>query len=288
VRLRTADGCEVGATLHAGARVRRHRRAAILHGGAGIAARRYRRLAEFLAEQGVPTLTYDYRGIGMSRPASLRGFRARTADWVEYDAAAAIGWVRERVAPEVLIGLSHSIGGLALGGAPNAALQDRLLFVAPHTGYWADYRVLYRVPMAILWHGLMPLVTRAVGFFPARSLRLGEDLPAGVALEWAARRTPDLRSAVAGFEANRIARLFDTAAHLQRPATVLTMSDDAFATAAGAERLLACFPRLATRRIVVTPAEARVRRLGHFGYFTREAGAALWPRLLALLGTAAE
>jgi predicted alpha/beta hydrolase len=32
-----------------------------------------------------------------------------------------------------------------------------------------------------------------------------------------------------------------------------------------------------------TPSEAGIRRIGHFGFFSRAVGAALWPRLLAQL-----
>lgn len=284
VRLRTEDGVILGATFHAAARPRGPRRVAVLHGGAGILQQRYRHFAAFLAEWGIPVLTYDYRGIGASRPASLRGFRATTADWVEFDAAAAIDWVRERFAEDELIGISHSIGGLALGAAPNAARQDRLVFIAPHTAYFRDYAPLYRLPMALIWHGLMPAATRLTGYFPARRLRLGEDLPAGIALEWARRLGPDLRPRGEEPEAQRARRLLDHAALLDRPALAVTVSDDAFATAAAARRLLSYFPRLRVQPVSVTPTEANLPRLGHFAYFRREPGATLWPRLLALLG----
>jgi predicted alpha/beta hydrolase len=283
LRLRARDGYELGGRFYDALRPRSPRRVAVLHGGAGIPAFRYRRFARFLAEWGIPVLTYDYRGIGMSRPHELRAFQATTADWVEYDGAAAIAWMRERYPEDELIGISHSIGALALGAAPNAAEQDRLVLIAPHTAYYGDYRPLYRLPMAMMWHGLMPVVTRFLGYFPARRLRLGDDLPAGVALEWAERRSADLRPTGASVADDRIRRLIDYGSALQRPALAITISDDAFATVAGARRLLSYFPRLALQQVVLTPAEANVRRLGHFGFFKREAGPVLWPRLLALL-----
>src|SRR5439155_1281292 len=84
---------------------------------------------------------------------------------------AAIAWVRERFPRDELVGLSHSIGALALAAAPNAGAQDRMVFICPHTAYYGDYRPLYRLPMALLWHGLMPLVTALLGYFPAKRLR---------------------------------------------------------------------------------------------------------------------
>ena len=41
---------------------------ALVNAGAGIGMRYYDRFACFLATNGIPTLVYDYRGIGQSRP----------------------------------------------------------------------------------------------------------------------------------------------------------------------------------------------------------------------------
>jgi predicted alpha/beta hydrolase len=282
--LRAADGCEIGAIFYAALRPRSPRRVAVLHGGAGIPALRYRRFAHFLSEWGIPVLTYDYRGIGLSRPPELRGFEATIEDWGEFDSAAAIAWLRERFPHDEILGISHSIGALPLGGAPNAAEQARLVLIGAHTGYYGDYNPLYRLPMAVAWHGMMPAVTRVFGYFPAGRLGLGDDLPAGMALQWAERRRPELRPSGAEPAQERRRRLLDRCAALQCPAIAISVSDDAFATVAGTKRLLSYFPRLSSpQHIVFTPADAQVRHIGHFGFFRRAVGMALWPRLLAQL-----
>jgi predicted alpha/beta hydrolase len=283
LRLRTPDGYEIGAVFYAALRPRAPRRVAVLHCGAGIQALRYRRFAHFLAEWGIPVLTYDYRGIGLSRPSELRGFHASLDDWAEYDGTTAIAWLRERFPHDEIVGISHSIGALPLGGATNAAEQARLILVCGHTGYYGDYRRLYRLPMALAWHVVMPALTHIFGYFPARRLGLGDDIPADMALQWAARRSSELRPAGAEPEYERARRLLDRCATLERPALAISISDDAFATFAGAKRLLSYFPRLRARHVVFSPAEANVRHLGHFGFFRRDAGVVLWPRLLELL-----
>jgi len=138
--------------------------------------------------------------------------------------------------------------------------------------------------MAFAWHGLMPAVTRFVGYFPADRLGLGEDLPAGMALEWAERRSPELRLSGAEPAGERRLRLLDNCAALQCPAIAISISDDAFATVDGTKRLLSYFPNLASPQFLVfTPPDAQVRRIGHFGFFRRAVGTTLWPRLLAQL-----
>ena len=283
LRIRADAGFELGAIYYAKHPGHAPHQAIVLHGGAGIPAQRYRGFARFLAQSGIPVLTYDYRGIGLSRPLALRGFRSVIEDWAEYDSGAAIGWLRERLPRAELIGIAHSVGALLVGGAQNAGEQARLVLVGAHTGYYGDYHPLYRLPMAALWHGLMPLLTRLIGYFPARRLGLGDDIPAGVALQWASRRSSDLRPAGAGAGDERARRLLDRCAVLERPALLIRFSDDAFATAAGMRRILAYYPRLSPQYDLFTPADSGVRKIGHFGYFGRKAGAALWHKLVARL-----
>lgn len=284
VRFRAHDGYELVGSLHTPSAERHAARVAVVHCGAGIPAERYERFAAFLAQAGVPTLTYDYRGIGRSRPADLRGFSAMMEDWAQYDCAAAIGWLRARFPAADMTGIAHSIGCLLVGGADNAAEQARLVLVGGHTGYYGDYRRRYRLQMTLVWHILMPALTHVVGYFPGRRLGLGDDIPARPALQWARRRSPELRSSGTGSDDLRTRRLLDRCAALQRPALLVSIADDAFATASGNERLMGYYPALFPRTSVrFTPADAGVRRIGHFGFFSRRTGPPLWPRLLAEL-----
>ena len=283
IRVRALDGYELGAYFY-DAKDEAPRQVAVIHCGAGIPALRYRRFAAFLAESGIPTLCYDYRGIGASRPRVLRGFRAGIEDWSEYDCGGAIAWLRERYPQARLIGIAHSIGALLVGGAHNSPEQRQLVLIGGHTGYYGDYHPRYRAPMTAVWHALMPAMTLVMGYFPGRRLGLGEDLPARVALQWAGRRTPDLRPAGSGPGFERAQVLLDRCASLQRPALLVAVSDDAFATVSGVKRLLSFYPRLfPLQHLNFTPADAGTRRIGHFGFFGRRAGTALWPRVLALL-----
>lgn len=286
LRIRAADGYELGAIFYAAKADIEPRSAVVLHGGAGIPAQRYRHFARYLASTGVPVLTYDYRGIGLSRSGALSGFQAVIEDWAEHDCSAAIGWLRESFPRAEMVGIAHSVSALLFGGAHNAAEQQRLILIGAHTGYFGDYRPLYRLPMAVMWHGLMPALTRLVGYFPASRLGLGEDIPAGVALQWASRRSSDLRPAGASPREARTRRLLDRCAALERPALMVRFSDDAFATAAGAQRLLSHYPRLTPEHALFRPADAGTRRIGHFGFFSRAAGAALWPKIAARLHAA--
>ncbi|MEW6687605.1 MAG: alpha/beta fold hydrolase, partial [Pseudomonadota bacterium] len=224
LRLLAADGYPLAAVHHAP----RHpdpAHAVLVCPGGGIPARLYRRFAAWLADSGIPVLRFDYRGIGGSRPESLRGFEAGLEDWADRDCAAAIDWLRRRYPDAELLGVAHSIGGLILAGAPNAGSIGRFLLVGAHTGYWRDYHPLWRLPMALAWHAAMPALARLLGYFPGRALGLGEDLPAAFACQWARRLTPAMRP-----QSERAAAGLARLQRLEGRALALSFTDDGFAT----------------------------------------------------------
>lgn len=272
VTIVTDDQYSIHATLFRKSKGSRPQCAVVFNCGAGISAKYYGRFARYLAANDIPTLTYDYRGIGASRVGPLRDFVASVEDWAELDCASAIRYMTDRFEMPVY-GISHSIGALIFGGAFNASSLAGLAMIAPHTGYVGDYRRAYQVPMALVWHGVMPLITTVVGYFPGRRLHLGEDIPAGIAMQWARRRGP-----TPGPNADQRTKTFMTRlAELELPALSVTLSDDGFATLKGAERIRSYFANMSITSVVLTPKQAHVKRLGHFGFFRAAAEPTLWP-----------
>jgi predicted alpha/beta hydrolase len=229
----------------------------------------YRRFALWLAERGVASLSFDYRGTARSRPERLRGFVADFSHWV-LDVDAALGHALESGLPVGYIG--HSIGGTLAPLAGRAVEAQRLLLVGAQTAYWRDWPWLQRWPMVAMWHGLMPAVTLATGYFPGRALRLGEDLPRGIALQWAAR---PWRNWFADDESRALCARALPPVHLVAP------RDDAFATDAAQQRVHDRLTGCTVTRHVIEPAAYGLKGIGHFGLF-REAASAVWPLLLSL------
>ena len=282
LRFPALDGYELGGTLFLPHGNCTRHTAVLFNCGGGILALRYARLARYLAARGYPTLIYDYRGIGESRPPRLRALRASNEDWSEYDCGGAIAELRRHYPTSELVAIAHSFGAFLVGGAPNVGEISRFVFIGAHTGYFGDYLRRYRLPMTAMWHGVMPMLTRMVGYFPGRALRLGEDIPHQVARQWATRRTPEF-DPKHGLDVARARAWIERHHTVVGSALVIRIADDAFATEAGTRRLLAFYPRLRVTDERVTPAESGVKRLGHFGYFRRHAEVALWPRIVAFL-----
>src|SRR5690349_6488382 len=82
----------------------------VVHSATAVPRAYYARFARFLAGHGFTVVTYDYRGIGGSRPRRLRGFEARMRDWAQQDAAGVIEWIDSRRASR-LVAVGHSFGG---------------------------------------------------------------------------------------------------------------------------------------------------------------------------------
>ncbi|MBK7792689.1 MAG: alpha/beta fold hydrolase [Betaproteobacteria bacterium] len=260
---------------------------ALINAGAGIDSRYYERFASYLAEAGIPTLVYDYRGIGRSRPQSMRGFEASVEEWGSKDCAAVLDWLAERFPGARRIVIGHSVGGFLTGFARNGHLIDHMVLVGAHTGYWGDYAPYARPWMYLLWHAFMPAVTRLVGYFPGRWLHMLEDLPRGVALEWAARRKPDFWWNVRGADGQpdvaRIDEVLGRFRSIHASVLALRFEDDPFATVAATERVLGLYSGCTAEQRLVTRANAGGQKIGHFGFFRSRFRDTLWPEVLRWL-----
>jgi predicted alpha/beta hydrolase len=282
-----SDGYPLAAHLWEPAHLTRPVATALINSGAGITFRYYDHFASYLASNGIATLVYDYRGVGRSRPLSLRGFTASVEDWGSKDCAAGLEWLRARFVggPRIVIG--HSVGGFVTGFAGNGQMVDQMLLVGAHNGYWRDYHHKYRFRMYFLWHLLMPALARVTGFFPGRALHLLEDLPLGVALEWANRRKPEfwwnVKTPAGVRDTKRIDAAIDHFHAMHARTLAIHFTDDPFATSAATDRILGLYPNCQAQRMLIGPADTNGQPIGHFGFFRSRFRETLWPRVLAWL-----
>lgn len=267
VELDAADGYRLGATLFRpeGA----SRQAVQIHAAAGVKQEYYAPFAAYLAGRGFTVLTFDYRGVGRSAAVHVRHIDARMRDWAELDAAAALAFLRAR-GFERPLGVGHSFGGQSFAVMPGNERIAALLAVASQSCYWRHWGGVRRAGMWLLTHALLPGATRLFGYFPGEILEQGENLPAGVALEWASWcRHPRYLVGALGLE--------ERAARFAAPLKLFAMADDAlYAPPAAAEGLLELYPGARRELKWVHPAELGVERIGHFGFFRERFRDTLW------------
>ncbi len=267
-RVRTRDGYELGATLFApeGAP-----RAIVLVASAmGVRRTFYARFAAYLADAGLAVLTLDYRGIGDSRPTTLRGFDPSLHDWAELDLTAAVEELRKRFPDVPLAWVGHSVGGQLMGFVENANVAAAL-FVGSQSGYWKHWDGVERLKMAALWHAAIPGVVPIAGYFPSKHFGLGEDIPAGVAREWATwGRDPDYLLVHAR------ERSGGEFLRYRGPLRAIAFTDDDFAPRRAVEALVDCYPFARSEVVVVRPSDVGAKKIGHFGFFSTDVRATLW------------
>ena len=262
--IQARDGHRLGATLFRPAAG--NGRALQINAAAGVKQEYYGKFAAYLAERGFTVLTFDYRGIGRSGSFRLKNVRLR--DWAELDAAAALEFLGKNF-PAKLMAVGHSFGGQSFALVPGAERLAAALAVGSQSGYWRHWRGAPRAGMWLLTHALLPGISRLFGYFPAAALGRGENIPAGVAIEWASWcRNPDYLVGALG--AN------EQYARFSAPLRVYWMADDLHAPLAAAQALLRLYPRAPSELKRVAPREVGAERIGHFGFFREQFRDTLW------------
>lgn len=247
----------------------------------GVPRAFYGDFARWLAGRGLAVATVDYRGTGGSRPLELRSLDARMTDLASRDLPATGDRLEDLHPglPRTYIG--HSLGAQLFGLLPDPGRYGRMLMVASGSAYWRLWPWPHRWALAGLWYLGVPVLTRLFGHFPAGLVGLGEDLPPGVARDWARwARHPayavddDGRPLREGFRAYR-GRI-----------RALSFSDDPYAPRRAAEELLGFWERADRELRHRSPEEVGLDRVGHLGFFRPEAREQLWRESARwLLGT---
>jgi predicted alpha/beta hydrolase len=244
--------------------------AALISSATAVPRKIYRGFATYLAERGFAAMTYDYRGIGGSRPSSLKGFTARMRDWATLDVTGAIDHLRS-VWPRIpLCVVGHSFGGQAVGLVANNGEIARALLVASQSGYWRRLASPEKYRVYVMMRLLGSAIAHAKGYVPGR-LGIGEDVPKGVFLEWTGWCMQP------GFFFDD--PTFAATANFPRyrgPLRAVGMDDDPWATPAAIDALVAHFTGTQPERRQIDPRGVGAARIGHFGFFRPDHRDTLW------------
>jgi predicted alpha/beta hydrolase len=239
----------------------------VLNAAVGVPRRFYRYFAAGLAAAGFSSLTWDFRGIGGSRPPSLRGFAATAGDWVFLDTAGVIDWALSELRPDRLFLVGHSFGGQTAGLLDNASAVDGMVTMSAQSGNWRLQGGWQKLMVLIYAWLALPLLPRIVGVMPMRRLGMGEDLPRGVALEWG--RWCRNRDYLLGDSTLPLERY----RHFTAPVLAYSFGDDDWGSARSVAAMMRAYPNVELRH--VEPADFGLARIGHLGFF-RPGSEALW------------
>jgi len=233
----------------------------------------YWKFAEWMTTQGYGVLTFDYRGIGASlNGRSVRDCSARKQDWGQLDMPAALDFLDCKF-PELPIHLvGHSVGGQLIGLMPNHERLERIVTVGSSSGYLYNLASGTRLFAAFLLKVYIPISAKLLGYVPTRWIGWGEDLPAQVALQWAAWCTRP------GYVLNALGSdvAVDFFDQIKGPILWLTATDDPIATPENIDDMLRLYESASVTRGRINPREYGLERIGHIDFF-RGRNAKLWP-----------
>lgn len=271
LRVPAADGYELGGFVW---RQREPRAASrpvvIINAATSVRCRYYARFAAYLFEHGFDVITYDYRGIGESRPPALRGFRASWLDWGRLDFEGVLRYTTRSFPDQPIHVVGHSVGGFVLGLAPSNTLIRRVFTMGAQFAYWRDYAPKQKWRMFLAGHVFMPIATALLGYFPAKRLGWFEDTPKGVVRDW-------WRLGSKTFPESKRQAIMQPCAAVTAPILALSVTDDAYGTVAAIERLLKYFTGSSTMHLRISPEQVGADAIGHFAFFSDRFERSLWP-----------
>lgn len=245
----------------------------LIAGATGVPQGFYRRFAEHAAARGFDTMTLDYRGVGQSKPASLRGFDMDYLDWAHLDLAAAVDQHRHAERPLFMIG--HSFGGHAFGLLPNHAEVSGFYTFGTGAGWHGWMPKAEQVRVLAMWRVIGPLITRYKGYLAWSTLGMGEDLPLGVYRQW--KRW--CRFPRYFFDDPQMAGLAERFAKVKTPMVALNTLDDLWAPPASRDAFMAAYVNAPYQARTLDSQAEGLGDVGHMGYF-RPAAQRLWDETL--------
>lgn len=243
----------------------------LVAGATGVPQGFYRRFAEYASERGYEVLTFDYRGIGRSKPARLKGFEMEYLDWARLDLAAAIEQTDPARGPLFLVG--HSFGGHAFGLLPNHQRVAGAYLFGTGAGWHGWMPLGERLKVTLMWNLVFPVLTAWKGYSPWKMLGLGEDLPLGVYRQW--RRWCKFPRYF--FDDPAMRGIDEPYATVRTPIVAANTLDDLWALPRSRDAFVPAYRNAPLQRLDIDPAPYGA--VGHMGYF-RPLAQPLWDQAL--------
>ncbi|MGE4513965.1 MAG: alpha/beta fold hydrolase, partial [Chryseobacterium sp.] len=161
-----------------------NQRLLLINSATGVKQQIYFSFAKYFSEKGFTVITYDYRGIGLSKPRKMKNFEASMRIWGSKDYKALTEYIRLNFKDFKKYCLGHSVGALILGMNKNSDMFDEFVFVGTQNAFVGNLKFRTKIE-AYLGFGIMqPLTTTLLGYFPAQWFGLGESLPKNCAYDW--------------------------------------------------------------------------------------------------------
>ena len=246
----------------------------LINSATGVKQQIYFSVAQFFADHGFTVITYDYRGIGLSKPDNMRGFEASMRVWGTTDYKALTSYIKSNFEDYKKYCLGHSVGALILGMNPDSEIFEEFIFVGTQNAFVGNLRLKTKIEAYLGFGIVQPLFTLLLGYFPASWFGLGESLPSGSAFDW---RILILNKKSTN---NLLEKSADFSKKLRQKVLVIWAEDDAWLTEKGVKSLLEnTYANLRPTYRHIYTSESEKGEIGHVNFF-RSYNRKLWKILL--------
>nr|WP_136251778.1 alpha/beta fold hydrolase [Ningiella ruwaisensis] len=235
----------------------------VLASATGVPQGFYQRYAFAANASGFNVLTFDYRGIGQSKPRSLKGFEMDYLDWGRMDLAAAINTSYEYHLPMFVVG--HSYGGHAVGLLPNHHLIQGAYVFGAGAGWSGWMPVLERAKVEFMWRVIAPVIVKQHGYLAWNKLGMGEDLPKNVYRQW----KHWCKNPHYFFDDASMQHMHEVYARFDKPLVAANATDDKWAMPRSRDAFFKFYTNADLRVLDINPQSIGVKRIDHMGYFKR-------------------
>lgn len=251
-----------------------NRKLLLINSATGVKQQIYFSFAKFFSEKGFTVITYDYRGIGLSKPENMRGFYASMRIWGSEDFKAVTDYIQKNFTDYQKYCLGHSVGALILGMNKDAEMFEEFFFVGTQNAFVGHLKFKTKIEAYLGFGIAQPLTTALLGYFPGNWFGLGESLPKNCAYDW---RTLILnRKSTNGL----LDKIDDYSKNLAQKVFVIRAEDDAWLTEKGVKSLLNdTYPNLKPTYRLVKTSESEKGEIGHVNFF-RSYNKKLWNIIL--------
>jgi len=234
----------------------------LINSATGVKQQIYFSFAQFFASQGFTVITYDYRGIGLSKPQKMKNFEASMRIWGNQDYKALTQFIINNFPDHQKFCIGHSVGALILGMNKDSEIFDEFFFVGTQNAFIGHLKWRTKIEAMLGFGIVQPLFTELFGYFPAHWFGLGESLPKNCAYDW--------RILILNRKSTNklLLKMDDFSKDLKQKVFVIQAEDDVWLTEKGVKSLLNdTYPNLKPTYRLIKTSESEKGEIGHINFF---------------------
>ena len=246
----------------------------IIASATGVKQEYYQKFAQFIANNGVSVLTFDYTGIGRSLKKPIKKYINNAADWGKNDLESIIQYTITKYPKSKKVVLGHSIGGQLIGLSKASMQLDKIILIAAQSGYWKLWKGINRVKMWFNWYVLFPALLNLFGYLNSKKLSGMENLPKNVANQW---RNWGKKPNYILSDKSITLKYYN---NIEVDISAFSIEDDVFAPQKAVEWMTSQYQNSKIKSIHLKPSDFGVKKIGHFGIFKDTFKTTIWATLL--------